>query len=184
MKRMLLEGPAIEPVLLAEAKAHLRLDGDAEDELVAALIAAARAAVEAETRRVLIAQKWRAILHDWPASPITLPIAPVLSVQAVRAVDGQGAATLLAPAGYAFEAADGTLRLKTSAPGVVRLEVDFTAGYGALGTAVPQPLRQAIKMLVTHWFEHRSAVTLGDQAAPTPAGVRLLVAPYRRMTLC
>ena len=63
MKRILLEGPAVEPVLLAEAKAHLRIDGDDEDDLIGALIAAARVAVETEIRRVLIAQSWRAILE-------------------------------------------------------------------------------------------------------------------------
>ena len=38
MKRILLEGPAVEPVLVAEMKAHLRLDGDEEDDLLGALI--------------------------------------------------------------------------------------------------------------------------------------------------
>ena len=51
MKCMLLAGPAMEPVLLAEMKAHLRLDGTAEDDLLGALIAAARVAVETEIRR-------------------------------------------------------------------------------------------------------------------------------------
>jgi len=66
MKRMLLEGPAVEPVLVAEAKAHLRLDGDDEDTLIGALIAAGRVSVESDTRRALIAQSWRAYVGDWP----------------------------------------------------------------------------------------------------------------------
>ncbi len=183
MKRILLEGPTVEPVLLAEAKAHLRLDGDAEDDLLGALIAAARVAVETEIRRVLIAQSWRAIVEDWPPGGVTLPVAPALSVDEVRAVDASGSATVLDPGDYEFDAADYSVTLDP-VPSAVRYEIDFTAGYGSSGVDVPQPLRQAIRLLVTHWYENRSAVVLGDNAAATPLGYRELVAPYRRMALC
>ena len=85
MKRILLEGPAAEPILLAEAKAHLRVSANDEDELVGALITAARVAVETEIRRVLIAQEWRVIVEAWPEDGVTLPFVPALSVEAVRA---------------------------------------------------------------------------------------------------
>ena len=49
---------------------------------------------------------------------------------------------------------------------------------------VPQPLRQAIRLLITHWYENRSAMVLSDNPAATPLGYRELVAPYRRMALC
>lgn len=183
MKRILLEGPAVEPVLLAEAKAHLRIDGSAEDDLIGALIAAARVAVETEIRRVLIAQRWRAIVDEWPAEGVTLPLQPAISVEAVRAIDAAGAATELTASDYEFDPADFSVTLDPVAS-AVRYEIDFTAGYGTSGVDVPQPLRQAIRLLVTHWYEHRSAVTLGDDPANTPLGFRELVAPYRRIFLC
>lgn len=74
MKRILLEGPAVEPVLLPEIKAHLRLDGDTEDDLLDGLITAARVAVETEIRRVLIAQRWRAVFDDWLWDELVLPV--------------------------------------------------------------------------------------------------------------
>ena len=55
MSAIPLSPPASEPISLAEAKQYLRVERDADDELVAALIAAARNAVELSTRRVLIA---------------------------------------------------------------------------------------------------------------------------------
>jgi uncharacterized phiE125 gp8 family phage protein len=184
MKRILLAGPAVEPVSLAEAKAHLRLDADDEDDLIGALIVAARVAVEMQIRRVLIEQSWRAFVETWPAAGIELPIQPALSVEAVRAVDAEGATTLLDAGDTDFDIADGSLQLVNPANGAASYEVDFTAGYGAAGVDVPQPLRQAILLIVTHWYEHRSAVADGDSAAATPLGVRALVAPYRRMALC
>jgi uncharacterized phiE125 gp8 family phage protein len=184
MKRLLLEGPAVEPVLLAEMKAHLRLDTDDEDDLLGALIVAARVAVEAEIRRVLVEQSWRAILDAWPAGGrLVLPIVPVISVDAVRTIDAAGAATVLDAEDYEFEAADFSLALDRVS-GAERYEIDFTAGYGSSGVDVPQPLRLAIRMLVTHWFEQRSAATFDDDAADTPLGYRALVAPFRKMTLC
>jgi uncharacterized phiE125 gp8 family phage protein len=184
MKRMLIEGPAAEPVSLAEAKAHLRIDADDEDDLIGALTVAARVAVETEIRRVMIEQSWRAIVETWPAAGTELPVQPALSVDAVRAVDAEGVATTLDPEDYAFEVADGSVKLLDPAIGAISYEIDFTAGYGAAGADVPQPLKQAIFLLVAHWYEHRSAVTDSEGAAATPLGVRELVAPYRRMTLC
>jgi len=184
MQRILLEGPAVEPVLLAEAKAHLRLDGAAEDDLLAAMLAAARVTVETEIRAALIAQKWRALFDFWPREGVLLPLRPVLSVEAVRAIDGAGSATVLPPADYELRLPDGTVRLVGRPLAAERFEIDFTAGYGASGLDVPQPLRQAIRLLVTHWFEHRAAAMEGEGAGPTPLGYRALVAPYRRLALC
>jgi len=183
MKRLLLEGPAVEPVLLTEAKAHLRLDTDDEDDLLGALIVAARVQVESELRRVLIAQSWRAILDAWPADGVILPVLPVISVDAVRTIDADDIATELGSESYEFDPADFSVTLDPVA-GAVRYEVDFTAGYGTSGVDVPQPLRQAIRLLVTHWYEHRSAVADDDATAATPLGYRELVAPYRKLALC
>lgn len=187
MRRMLLSGPAVEPVLVAEAKAHLRLDTADEDEVVGALLVAARIAAEAEIRQVMIAQSWRVAFPAWPADRVAaLPIVPLQSVQAVRAIDGAGGSRLLAAAEYEVdrEAATVTLAPTADTASAAEFEIDFTAGYGTSGVDVPQPLRLAIRMLVTHWFENRSPVALGDVAAPMPGGWRELLAPYRRLRLC
>jgi uncharacterized phiE125 gp8 family phage protein len=184
MKRMLLEAPAAEPVLAAEAKAHMRVDGAAEDDLITSLIVAARILIEAETRRALITQRWRAIFEAWPAAGIVLPIQPVQSVEVVVAVDHEGGTTIIDEEDYELQLVDGSLRLNDRTARAAHYEIDFTAGYGAAGSDVPQALRQAIRLLVTHWYEHRSAVGDGETASETPLGWRTLVAPYRRLALC
>lgn len=184
MKRILLDGPAVEPVLVAEMKAHLRVDGDAEDDLIGSLIAASRVLVEAETRRALIEQRWRAFVDLWPGTGIILPIVPVISVEVVCAVGRGGDTTVLDEGDYELQVADGSLRLTNRPAGAVRYEVDFTAGYGPSGLDVPQTLRQAIRLLVTHWYEHRAAVVAEGSVSEAPLGWRALVAPYRRLALC
>ena len=52
MALILTSGPDIEPVSLAEAKAHLRVDGSAEDTLILSLIITSRLHVEADSLTV------------------------------------------------------------------------------------------------------------------------------------
>lgn len=181
--------PALEPVALADAKAHLRVDGDADDALIAAEIVAARVHVEALTRRLLIAQGWRVYLDHWPRTRIvTLSPAPLITVDAVTVYDADGNPAPVDAGDYTVDAASvpGRLALTGSAP-VGRsqngIEIDVTAGYGPSSLAVPAPLRQAIMMLVAHWYEHRGAVGHDMAGTVPPLGFDALIAPYRILTL-
>ncbi len=49
MTHAIITPPAAEPLTLAQVKAHLRLDGNADDALLTSLIAAARRYLEATT---------------------------------------------------------------------------------------------------------------------------------------
>lgn len=40
---------------------------------------------------------------------------------------------------------------------IAAIQVNYIAGYGDLRTDVPAGIRQAMKMLVAHWYEHREA---------------------------
>ncbi len=59
------------------------------------------------------------------------------------------------------------------------IEVDVTCGYGDAGEDVPEPLRQAIRLLVAHWYENRGVVAVDQAIAMLPQTVAALIAPYR-----
>ena len=85
MSSILLDGPAVEPVSLAEAKAYLRVEHDDDDDTIAALIAGARVHVEAQTRRALITQTWRLSRDAWPSNGrIAVLPAPLRELVAAR----------------------------------------------------------------------------------------------------
>ncbi|MGQ7792922.1 head-tail connector protein [Faunimonas sp. B44] len=184
MRREYLAGPAVEPVLLAEAKAHLRLDTDDEDELVGALIVAARVAVETEMRAVTVAQDWRIGIEDWRTGyAVAIPVLPLLAVTEIRAID-TGTVSVIPAEDYLVHPAEGAVRLlREQHPPPKGWEIDFTAGWGTSGVDVPQPIRLAIRMLVAHWYENRSPAMSSDRPLEGPAGWRALIAPYRRMRL-
>lgn len=189
MNPIALGGPTVEPVSLAEMKAHLRLDGSDEDDLVSALVVAARVRIELHTRLTLISQRWRYALSGWPGgSRVRLPFQPVLAIDAVRVSNESGPATVLAPLQYRLDE-DGDVARLVVAPGapdaegkVPRIEIDVTCGFGASADKVPEPLRLAIRRLAGFWFEHR-----GDERGPGDAGlppdILALVAPYCRARL-
>jgi len=58
-----------------------------------------------------------------------------------------------------------------------RIHVRTTAGYTE--TAVPDPLVQAMRLLVGHWYEQRTQVIVGTITAQIPLGIHALLNPYR-----
>jgi len=74
MALILLTPAAVEPVLLADAKVHCRVEPAMvdDDDLITALIIAAREYAETYTHRVFITQQWRQTLDYFPSgSPFT-----------------------------------------------------------------------------------------------------------------
>ena len=55
--------------------------------------------------------------------------------------------------------------------------ITFTAGYGS-PSDVPAAIRQAMLLLISHWYDHRSAIA--DPAA-TPQAVDALLLPFRQV---
>ena len=104
--------PAVEPITLAEAKAHLRIAHDSEDDLLSGLIRAARQEVEQATGSALIEQSWRLVLDAWPeGNVVQLKRSPVRQVLSVTVFDADGAASVLAPQDYQLDAMSSPARL-------------------------------------------------------------------------
>lgn len=181
--------PAAEPVTLAETKAHLRIDADGEDDLLDALIRAARDEVEKATGMALISQAWRLALDDWPAgNQVQLCRHPVREILSVTAYGAGGEAALVDPASYQFDPLSRPARLHfETRPQPLRVmngvEVDFSAGFGEAGTDVPDLLRRAILVLVAHWYELRAHVDPADQPASYPPTYARMIAGYKARRL-
>jgi uncharacterized phiE125 gp8 family phage protein len=191
MPSILLTAPAVEPLTLAEAKSFLRVAHGDDDDLIAALVAAARAHVETATRRALIAQTWRLVRDAWPADGrIAVTPAPLIEVAAARVRDENGDAHALDTAAFSFVAGAVPTGLSFApwslpAPGVATngIEIDVSVGHGAAAADVPAPLVQAVRLLVAHWYEHRGIVVNGQPGAPLPQTIRALLAPFRSVSL-
>ena len=187
MSGVLLNAPAIEPVSLAEAKAFLRIEHDDDDDVIAALIAGARIYIEAQTRRALITQSWRLTRDAWPQTGrIAVRPAPLQSIEAARVHDGGGEPIELDVEGFFVDAAGSELVFAPwlmPQPGrAAGIELDVTLGFGDAAVDVPEPLRQAIRLLVGHWYENRGLVAAGP-APLLPMTVPAMLAPYRMVSL-
>jgi uncharacterized phiE125 gp8 family phage protein len=188
MPSILLSGSALEPVSLAEAKNFLRVEHDADDDLIALLIAGARGRVETQTRRALITQSWRLVRDRWPAGPLDVLPVPLQALTAARVHRADGSTQAIDLAAFTLDTASAPARLAFAgvpAPGraVGGIELDIVAGYGDAAEDVPEPLRQAIRQFVVHWYENRGLVTIAQGFTVPPAGAHALIAPYRVLSL-
>ncbi len=188
--------PAAEPVDTDEARAWLRVDHNADDGLIEALITAARLKAESYTNRAFITTELQAALDKWPCagpagSPpgtIELPRAPLiwteaadLTVKYMDPADTTGATliTLTKGTDYDVDKASEPGRIypcygttwpaPLPVPGAVQLT--WKAGYGATAAAVPETIKTAIKLILTHLYQYRGDTAGPNGAPPLPDSV-------------
>lgn len=179
-----IEPPAAEPLTLSEVKAHLRIDHDDEDALLAGLARAAREHLEAVTGLRLITCGMRLYLDDWPeAGWLELARGPVQAIDEIRVFDAGGEEVSLDLSGMLLDGSRRPSRLwlrERPLPGqrLNGIEIDFTAGFGESGADVPDTLRRAMLIHVAQMYEFRGAVPLAMQPAAVPEGYDRLIAPF------
>ena len=171
MRLKVIVPPVSEPVSLQEMCAYLRLDCDEEQSLIGQLIKAARQYCEDFQHRAYLRQTLE--LVDRPINNILeLPRSENLQeVLSVSSNNGRYTVVqdLLARLCFTAEKSNVTVRYVTG--------VEDAAG-------VDEQVKLAIKLLVAHWFENRTAVSFSN-AVPreVPLAVKALLEPGRIITL-
>ncbi|MGB9826601.1 MAG: head-tail connector protein [Desulfofundulus sp.] len=163
---VLITPPVAEPISLAEAKAHLRVDIIDDDNLITALITAAREYCEGFQNRAYITQTWQLWLDAWPEdSEIRIPRPPLQAVNSIKYYSADNAEYVLPPSDYIVD--------KVGEPGRIVLAygkswpsitlrpanavcVEFKAGYGDDAGKVPQKVKDAMIIHIKlHYDDYR-----------------------------
>jgi uncharacterized phiE125 gp8 family phage protein len=178
--------PAVEPVSLAQAQAHLRVSGSADSDLITTLITVARKYVENSIGRALITQTLDLYLDSWPTGDeIRLPRPNLQGVTSVIYLDDDDTETEFSSSSYHVITSgifgrivlkDGQTwpddsDLKTAAG----IRIRYVAGYGDAAADVPETLRQAMLLMIGHWYEHREEVQDVAEPFTVPFGAKALL---------
>ncbi len=182
--------PAVEPVTLSEAKAHLRVDTTTDDAYIGSLITAAREWCEQYLDRTLVHTQWVMRFDKFPPDgtmDIELPRPPMATAGTTTAVAltftfENGTTSTYSTASYRVD--------RDGVPGTVKtlygqtwpphlqddnaISVTWWGGYGASGTSVPAAIRHAMLMLVGMWYERRMAAD-SMSGNEIPFGVKSLL---------
>ena len=172
--------PSVEmPVLLAEAKLHLRVDFDDDDTAIAAMISAAVGRFDGPDGylgRCLMPQVWRLDLDELRGA-ITLPLPPCQEVTSITYLDKDGEQQALGSSMYRVRGIGDVARINPVGdwPETDSASITFVAGY----TVTPEPIRAAILLRVGHLFANRESVVVGESVAGLPLGEDDLIRNYR-----
>jgi len=169
---ILISAPTIEPVTLAEARMHLRIDASdtAEDTLISGFIVAARMQAEHTLNCKLITQTWDVPYDAFPAAGESIRIAsglsPAQSIDQVAYLDSTSVARTVSSSNYVLDA--------SSLPGYVfpvagyswptdvaesanAVKVRVTSGYGSLASDVPRNIWSWMLLQIGALYRNREA---------------------------
>lgn len=184
----LITPPAAEPVTRAEAKNHLRLETDLDDDDVDRLIVAARQWAEEYCWRGFVTQVWEFVADEFPSCDdgFKLPRGNLAGVTSVKSIDANGVEQTMSSGDYSVDSTrePGRLRLgygkswPSSRSQWDAVRVRYTVGWSA--DQVPAPIKQAVLLLIAGMYENRAPEVSGTIVSPLQVvTVKALLESYR-----
>lgn len=167
------------PVTLDEFKDHLKIDGTNEDDILTAYLTASTEVVQELQWRQLVNATYELRIDSFgfSNSRITLPKAPLQSIESIKYVDPNGDVQTLAADQYdvtvvssndygsvapSFSNSWPSIRSEKHA-----VRINFVGGYGTK-TDVPDTTKAAIKILGAHLYETREELIVGQIITEVP----------------
>lgn len=177
------------PVSVAEVKSDLRLEIPDDDAKIQSLIDSATALVGGPngiTGKSLTTETWALSVAGFDScGRIYLPVTPVISIVSIGYYDSENAPqTMNVSDFYLYGSEDWAyVQSKTGElpPVYNRLDavtITFKAGFGD-ADSVPQNIKQAIRLIASHWYEHRLSVS-ERVMTEVPMGAEMLLAVSRK----
>jgi len=179
---------------LEDIKNHLRLSlGETdEDGLLEGLRKSAQEYVENYTNRKLLTQSWNVYFDDWPdGDSFEIPYPPLQSIPSTGVVytNSTNDSTTWGSTKWCSDTASEPGRLvreyeESSWPTTATLHnnnpiaIEFVCGY-TTASNIPQSIRQAMLLIVGHFYENREETIIGQPITRVPMAVKSLLAPYR-----
>ena len=176
---MLVPDPLVATADLIDAiKTFLRIEGDDDDPMLAALGVSALASSEAHIGEALIERGFTET-RDIGTCWVQLAAGPVVSITSVRGTDGSG----LPIESYGVDLDDGGGgRVRLTGGPARRVVIAYRAGRAARWSALDEPLRHGVVRLVAHRFASRETGVASSDAA-MPGDVTALWRSARRLRL-
>ena len=172
-----------EPITLAEAKTHLRVDTSGEDTYITSLISVARETLEYMSNRVLLSQTWDILTDTLPGTFIELNKGPLQSVTSISYNTSTGGSTAVGSTIYRSDNAYGlgriTLQESQSWP-TIQSQLGGVTTRVVLGEStdvagIPYRDIHAVKLLVSHLYHQREPVVTGTIATEIPKAFDWLI---------
>lgn len=182
--------PATEPVTLAEAKDHLRLETSDDDAYVTTCIQAARQYAEEVCWRGFVTQTREAVLDGFPSGcEVELPGGNLGAIASVSYADAAGVLQTMDAGRYEADTISTPGRLLLaygqSWPSARHqwdaVRIRYTVGWEVAD--VPAPIKQALLLLASHFYEIRTPEVIGAPVGKVAFAVDALLAPYRLVSL-
>ena len=170
----------------ADAKAFLKVDTNADDDIIDNLIKAATESCQIYTNQYFINTVVEQYSDLW-SEIYTLYKSPVSSITHIKYYDNNDVEQTLASSNYILDDVSKPARIGLAVNATLpdlsdrinAVHVRYTVGYGAASTNVPDGIKSAVLLTIGNWYENRQTVITGRTATELPLSSQYLLDQYK-----